>query len=191
MNTHRASRLTATRQRGAVLVVSLLLLLVMTLLGLGASQSTRLQERMAGNQRDQEVALQGAEAALRDAERNLSPLVTEFVVTCSEPAAGCDSYEPRTLVNAGTQMAWDLANQADSWWEQWAKEYGNPDQLSDVSAPPQFVVEFEGSVPDVLSESGSNLSVDRYFYTVTARSKGMTRDAQVVIQTSFARIEYR
>ncbi|HEY5758074.1 MAG TPA: PilX N-terminal domain-containing pilus assembly protein, partial [Steroidobacter sp.] len=53
-----------TRQHGAALVISLLLLLIMTLLGLGASQSTRLQERMAGNQRDQELALQAAEAAL-------------------------------------------------------------------------------------------------------------------------------
>ena len=34
------------RQRGAILVVSLLLLLVMTVLALTASQSTRMQERI-------------------------------------------------------------------------------------------------------------------------------------------------
>ncbi|MET0661440.1 MAG: PilX N-terminal domain-containing pilus assembly protein, partial [Steroidobacteraceae bacterium] len=34
-------------QRGAVLIVSLLLLLVMTILALGASQATRMDEKMA------------------------------------------------------------------------------------------------------------------------------------------------
>ena len=44
------------QQRGAVLVVSLLLLLVMTMLALGASQSTRLQERMSASMRDRDLA---------------------------------------------------------------------------------------------------------------------------------------
>ncbi|HPF28453.1 MAG TPA: PilX N-terminal domain-containing pilus assembly protein, partial [Steroidobacteraceae bacterium] len=60
----RASR----AQRGAILVTSLLLLLVLTIIGLTAMRMTSLQERMAGSTRDLNLAFQGAEAALRDGE---------------------------------------------------------------------------------------------------------------------------
>jgi type IV pilus assembly protein PilX len=190
MNSHRGSRLTATRQSGAVLVISLLLLLVMTLLGLGASQSTRLQERMAGNQRDQEVALQGAEASLRAAERRLSPTVSAVLTRCGAPGDSCDSYEKRILIDTTTQVELDLANQADTWWNRFGKAYLNADDLSGVSGTPQYVAEHRAEVREVLSVGDSNLDTVRDFYMVTARSSGMTDTAQVVIQSTYARIEF-
>lgn len=56
------------RQSGFVLVVALILLLVLTLLGLAAAQSTSLQERMAGNARNHDLAFQAAEAGLNAAQ---------------------------------------------------------------------------------------------------------------------------
>ncbi len=56
------------RQRGVVLVVGLLLLLVMTVLGVTTIKSTILEEKMAGNFRDHDLAFQAAESALRDGE---------------------------------------------------------------------------------------------------------------------------
>ncbi|MDN5872575.1 MAG: PilX N-terminal domain-containing pilus assembly protein, partial [Nitrococcus sp.] len=55
-------------QSGAVLVVSLLFLLVMTLIGITAMQGVSLEEKMAGNARGGTLALQAAEAALREGE---------------------------------------------------------------------------------------------------------------------------
>lgn len=52
-------------QRGAVLIVSLIFLLLLTLIGTTAMRSTTLQERMAGNTRDINLSFQAAEAALR------------------------------------------------------------------------------------------------------------------------------
>ena len=66
----------AVRQTGAVLVVSLLILLVMTVLGVAAMGTTTLQERMANNNRQQQVAFQAAEAALRAAETYLGNTIT-------------------------------------------------------------------------------------------------------------------
>ncbi|HYC48333.1 MAG TPA: PilX N-terminal domain-containing pilus assembly protein [Thermoanaerobaculia bacterium] len=60
------------RQRGAVLIVTLLFLVVLTMLGVTAMTSTTMEERMAGNTRDASLALQAAEAALRDARRDIS-----------------------------------------------------------------------------------------------------------------------
>ncbi|MDE2091656.1 MAG: hypothetical protein KGJ08_07140 [Gammaproteobacteria bacterium] len=59
------------RQSGFVLVVALILLLVLTLLGLAAAQSTSLEERMAGNARNHDMAFQAAEAGLYAAQSAL------------------------------------------------------------------------------------------------------------------------
>ena len=43
-------------ERGAALIVALVMLLVMTVLGVTAARNTNLQERMAGNLRDNNLA---------------------------------------------------------------------------------------------------------------------------------------
>lgn len=56
------------RQRGAVLVVSLVILLVITMIAAGSMRGTILEEKMAGNTRDRNLAFQAAESAVREAE---------------------------------------------------------------------------------------------------------------------------
>src|SRR5690554_5206195 len=51
-------------QRGMALVVSLILLIAVTLVGLAGIRGTILQERMAGGAYDRETGFQAAEAAL-------------------------------------------------------------------------------------------------------------------------------
>lgn len=67
--------LTLTRspasQSGAALLVSLVILLVLTLLALSSMQGTTTQEKMVSSQRDAQIALEGAEAALVAAEAEL------------------------------------------------------------------------------------------------------------------------
>lgn len=60
------------RERGAVLAVSLILLLVMTLLAVFALRGTLLEGRMAAGQKDRSLAFQAAEAALRLAEEEIA-----------------------------------------------------------------------------------------------------------------------
>ncbi|HED19242.1 MAG TPA: hypothetical protein ENI74_07040 [Gammaproteobacteria bacterium] len=67
---------TAHDQQGVVLVISLLMLLVLTLIGISGMQGTILQERMASNTRDRNIAFQAAESAMRDAEVFLNTIVT-------------------------------------------------------------------------------------------------------------------
>lgn len=52
-------------QRGAALIVALILLIVITLVGLAAIGTTILQNKMASNQYDRQIAFQSAEAAMR------------------------------------------------------------------------------------------------------------------------------
>ncbi|WP_396622579.1 PilX N-terminal domain-containing pilus assembly protein [Marinobacter sp. W-8] len=60
------------QERGAALLVSLVILLVLTVLALSSMQGTSTQERMVSAQRDAQIALEGAEAALLAAEAELS-----------------------------------------------------------------------------------------------------------------------
>ena len=60
-----------SKQKGAVLLVALIMLLLLTVIGVAAMRDTNLQERMAGNMRDHALAFQAAEAALRFAEQEV------------------------------------------------------------------------------------------------------------------------
>jgi type IV pilus assembly protein PilX len=59
------------QQKGAVLIVGLILLMVITLLALAGIQGVSLQERMSGNAYDRNLAFQAAESALRYVENQL------------------------------------------------------------------------------------------------------------------------
>jgi len=60
------------RQRGAALVMGLIVLLVLTAIGFSIIQIAGMQNKMARNLRDQSIAFQAAEAALRKAEADIA-----------------------------------------------------------------------------------------------------------------------
>ncbi|QLQ04576.1 MAG: hypothetical protein HZY77_17160 [Thiobacillus sp.] len=62
---------TPSSQNGAALITGLIFLVVLTLISLSAIKSTSLEERMAGNARDQDAAFEAAEAGIRDAMKLL------------------------------------------------------------------------------------------------------------------------
>lgn len=74
----------ARHQRGAVLFVGLMLLILMALLGLAGMQSTTLQERMAGNYRNYTLAFERTEAVLRARERLIRTTVASNAATSSD-----------------------------------------------------------------------------------------------------------
>ena len=63
---------TRSRQRGAVLYISLILLIILTIIGVVAARLQTGEAVMARNDHNHQLALQSAEAALRDAEINLA-----------------------------------------------------------------------------------------------------------------------
>jgi len=71
---HPAFTLPNACQAGAVLVTGLMFLAVLTLLGVTSARMSSLEERMSGNMRDRSLAMQAAELALRDAEKDIGNL---------------------------------------------------------------------------------------------------------------------
>lgn len=182
MNTVNASSFVSrTAQSGAVLVVSMLLLLVLTILAVGASQTTRLQERMAWNARDVDLAFQASEAGLRAAEKYIS--VTPFPVACSDPtSATC------YVLQQGHFAALDLARKDKFWWRTNAKLYGTAatQEIEGVSEEPRFVIEEFQTVPFSLTV-GHGAPPGKTYYKSTAWSFGGSETSQSVVESVFSR----
>jgi len=169
-----------SRQSGAVLIVSLLLLLVMTILGIVMMQTTRMQERMAGANRDLNMALQGAEAGLRYGESIIDGYVTQPVTVGSLPCTVCQPGTLPVAIYDDTQFNW-AAN---------AQTYGNSGLTGNdkLKANPQYTIEDIATVQRNGLELGQDVKVTREFYQVTARSTGATGNAVTVLQSTYTRV---
>lgn len=66
---NKLTKIPLPKQRGAVLLMSLIILLVMTMLGVASIDSTGLEMKMSSNNRNQQLSFQRAEAGLIEAER--------------------------------------------------------------------------------------------------------------------------
>lgn len=175
---HRLHLQFPSRQRGAVLVVALLMLLVMTVLGVTAMQMSRMEERMAGNSRDINLAFQGAEAGLRDAEERLRVLIAR-PTTCA--AAPCAIFRMDLLPT-------DMRSANATWWTTNGREYGvaGTQEVSDTTRDPLEVVEDLGFVADSLT-IGHGPQEGRNFYRVTANSTGASDTAQALLESTYSK----
>jgi type IV pilus assembly protein PilX len=90
------------------LVVSLILLVLATLIGLASVRSTNLQERMSANMYDRSLAFQRAESALRAAEVAITAnwqIATLRGVDCSPTSGNVCSVMPSDTFT-GTNANW-------------------------------------------------------------------------------------
>lgn len=159
------------RERGAALVVALVFLLIMTVLGVTSMSSTTLQERMAGNLRDNNLAFQAAEAALRNGEELLRQATL-----------------PVFSGSNGLLQMQDEGGQAHFWSTYpWEDNSRTADAVSGVPNAPRFVVE---ELPPLPAEGGSlrfGALPEVGFYRVTAYGTGGTEEAVVILQTTYRR----
>lgn len=172
------------RQRGSALIVALVFLLAMTLIGVTAMQGTTQQETMAGNARQRNLAFQAAEAALRAGEFVLQGAT---LPTFNNTGAQLGLRQPVIpTTDVGTfwldTYCWVLRTGCTNAESQ---AYGGT--LSEISAPPRYVIE---ELPRVTLPGGSvkfGALPDVGFYRVTARSLGGVADAVVILQSIYRR----
>lgn len=74
------------------MIVALIMLLLLTIIGLSSMRGTSLQENMAGNMRDGNLALQASEAALRKAEEVVVAKFLAGSLNTLETAAQTGTY---------------------------------------------------------------------------------------------------
>lgn len=162
------------RQRGFSLIVSLILLVIVTLVALASMRSVALESRMSASTFDRNLAFQGAETGLREAEtRAAAATAGNF------PGAGCaDGYcaEPA----AGDRARW--ANDAFNGWRDTTAA------VSDKATTPGAIVERNGEGENWVAcgqeiPRQPNCRTPRY--RVTGRSAADGR-ANVILQSDVA-----
>ncbi|EHQ53727.1 Tfp pilus assembly protein PilX [Ectothiorhodospira sp. PHS-1] len=145
-------------QTGSALIIALIFLLLITMIGVTAMQSTTMQERMAGNLRDGYLAFEAAEAALREGETWLDN--GNNMLTADVTAA---------LVNPAQ---WDGINPSPTG----TAPLGNPD----LSDNPVFHV----SAPRLVRVNPADPTAGvRSIYPIITRGQGGTAASVVVLQS--------
>ena len=161
-------------QRGAALVVSLIMLLLLTILGISGMQSTVFEERMAGNARDANTAFQAAEAALRDAEDYLN----------NNAAIGPFNGTNGFYAQDGAPAPADIEQDAN--WPASPRSYSA--SMSGVAAQPTYIIEHLRPAPDPDSSLAADEPLpDSGMYRITARGAGGSSHALSVLQSTFKR----
>jgi type IV pilus assembly protein PilX len=177
MKTFLAHSGSARRQRGAAMVVALVMLLVLTVLGTSTARMTLLEERMTGNTQDRRVAFQAAEAALREGEDLLeTPALPEFEDADGlyQPAAADEDPLWRTMdFFGGDTQTYAALGEAEGPLAQ-AQSSWFIEELPLVPMPGESL-----SADSPIAENG--------FYRVTARGVGIGGAATVTLQTTYRR----
>lgn len=213
-NGHQFSWPLPARQRGAVLFIALIMLIVITLLALTASSSSLMQERMVGGMRNQQLGSMGAESALRGSEAwlwNLNFSWTEVddgagnITVTGHPLPPCiggstgncvyrpnNDGLPRPAVQAfRTASTWQDALPGAPQYVQTLTGFSGNLETASLAREPAVLIEDMGSnvPPGSGNQSGAidpeNLTAAR-FYRITARSQGGSAAVVRVMESVFS-----
>ena len=193
----RSERMKRVNQRGASLIVVMIILTIVSLLGIGAIQISMMSERGARNDRDMQLALQSAEAALTDAELDISnssslrysvfgPVVNfqAFIDKCGTTGVTQGLCAETTL---GNKPAWqDISlNFADATATARTTAYGTFTNRTfqaggagvQPAQAPRYIIELMQDKSSINAGGNPNFA-----YRVTAVGFGPRTDIQAVVQ---------
>lgn len=181
-----ALRTTCKSQKGAALFVSLMMLILVTILGVTGVSMVSLEEKMAGNSYDRNLAFQAAEAALREAEKYAEdnkpmPSYTDAGNTCPT--------SPSAINNCTSGVCPKPDKDCVSRWEPsagftgWANATTSLGTLAGTA--PQYFIEYLGNTFNC-SDGGGSDPKNCKRYRVTARSNPGTGRATVMLQATYA-----
>lgn len=165
------------KETGAVLITGLIFMVVLTIIVISALRSATLEERMAANARNRQLALQAAEAILRDAETTLFAAApfepfnpASFTITCTNGLCNkaADGATPRwQTIDWGDTGVTRTFVSADS-------------SLDGVDSAPRYIVE----IANIPIGGGGGGICPTVLYRITARGVGSDNSA-VILQTMF------
>lgn len=170
-----------TEQQGSVLIVSLIMLLVMTLIGISGMRTSQLEERMASNMRDHDLAFQAAEAGLRAAENYIA---TGIISTNNFDTNGTDGLYNNDDVRLWQNINWDAND---------SLEYTAFDSTLNITSPPRYVIELLSVSGDAADElnlgnqgQGTGAGTINTFQ-ITVRGTGGADSSMVYLQSTWGK----
>lgn len=162
----RPARYPPRGQRGLSLMMTLIMLVATSLIGVTLVQSSLFQERIAGSHRNLDTAFQAAEAALRDAETDLLTVRLPAGDVTLAAAASCTSSGACLPSDEGGTPIWKSVN----WTAAPSVAYGAQTgvaALPVVAAQPRYIIE-----PIQTTVGVSLKGKPCYAYRITARGVG-------------------
>ncbi len=183
-----ATRVGGTNQRGMVMAIALIMLLLLTIIGVTAMSTGNLQEIMARNMLDRNYAFQSGETALRDAEIDIENNLaagTGFDSSCSNGLCLPPSSTSDPPVWEDTSLdVWDNSNRHRQFGQ-----YTKSDQdavKAKLASLPAYIIEYHNHACDPTvpgEELGNLVKFDKYRVTTTA--SGRSTSARVRLQSTF------
>lgn len=162
--------------KGAILVIGLLTVVLLSLIGVSATTTSRVEVQISGNDKASKEAFYAAEVGLTTGE------------TTMETLPGRIEFDEGTTVGhygQGTEPAWN-ALKWDATDSVVVPTANIPTGLSDVAAPPRYAIEQRVFRRDSLT-TGIGVSTGVYLFNVTAQGTGGSKSAEMVLQTIYAR----
>ena len=166
------------------MITGLIFLVVLTLISVTAARMSSLEERMSGNMRDRSLAMQAAEMALRDAERDIrggagitrTPAISGLTNFDSACTAGLCYNGPAGTAN-GTQNwittpVWSVVNMTAAPSVAYGTNTGATGNVA-LSAQPRYIIEG-------IEKNGSGTAI--YYYRITVRAQGANANTVVWLQ---------
>ena len=193
---------TMSKQRGAVLLASLLILLVMTMLGVTSMESGGLQMKMTSNTRERQIAFETAEIVLATIEQEIQdfPFDSDQLQDCVSGDADCfdDTCAGGLCFNGTFPVGSDFLScglEADDdgptdYWEDdtlWASAARHlTKNLPNVDNDPKYIIEFLCYVqPDESTALSATVGSPYFRITTLAESNG--GKAEVMLQSTYRR----
>jgi type IV pilus assembly protein PilX len=168
-----------SKQSGAALFVALIFLLVLTVIGVSSMSDTVMQGKMSAAVQDSQIALQGAETAVRAAELFIDALPNTLAF---DTAAGL--YTANNAPDPFVAATWIGTNSAQA------------GSVNGLAEQPRYFIELAGIVePDdsVLSGTLGSAANDQFSsntsvaFRIVARSTGGSSTASRLIESYYAK----
>lgn len=198
MKQHRMHH-TPPREQGAVLAIGLIILVVMTLLGVTAMTTTSLENKMAGNLKDWNLAQQAAEAGLRDAEIDIATTgrVTGWtygVGGCKAVTATANQRDGQCISAVGdTVNIWQTIDWSNSAAAQYYVKYGNKTGAGSAYTVAQGYATIPRYIIELVTDKGKpGVSLVGFesnktkTFRVTAVGYGGSTQASVMLQSTYS-----
>ncbi len=164
---------TQKKETGVVLATSLIMLILLTLIGIAGIKNTSLEEKMASNSRDQNLAFQAAEAALRGGEVALNSFeMSDFNGTNGLYGVASDvldNYRPSSTWSEDSSVEFDSGISSDL-----------------INTEPRYYIKYVKDVSHDINISNNPAPPTSYFI-ITARGTGAQDTSQVYLRSSFAK----
>lgn len=151
------------KQSGAVLVIGMIMLTVLSILVISTSQNTGIQQKMTANLYTKQVVLQRAESALKEAEAYLLKVPQKTLLDKFNNSAGHYIFDKNRRLNQISQ------------WQQL--------QVIKTQSNTQYIIE---QLPDIKTAGDSldvTLPLSNRYYRITAMAKGSTDVSLIILQS--------